>query len=107
MVPQRLLMRFRNRCCRVGQAAAVGSDQEIYAIGGDQLFCQVLDIGTSAVIIISNDLECNRVTELWEEKSPLRVRLVNPQTQPLERLLSLQRIHTGLRQRGTNGKSGH
>jgi hypothetical protein len=96
MVPQHLLVRFRERYCRVYQAAAVGSDQEIHSIDGDEPFGQMLYIIAAAVIIIGDELEWNRMTELRNEEAAPRISLLNPQMQPLERLYSLQRVKTGL-----------
>ena len=100
-------MGFRDRCGRVGQTAAVRSDQEIHPIDTDEPCSQLLDIGAAAMIIIRGQLERNRRTTLRDEKAPSRVGLLNPQTEPVKRLLSLQRIHTGLRQSCANGKGGH
>src|SRR5215217_334221 len=102
MVPQHLLMCSRDRCGRVGQAAAVWSDQEIHPIDIDEPCSQLLDIGAAAMVVIGGQLERNLRTELRDEEAPLRVGLLHPQTEPVKRLLSLQRIHTGLRQSCAN-----
>jgi len=57
----------------------------------------MLDIGAAAMIIIRGKPERNRRVELRDEEAPLRVGLLNPQSEALKRLLPLQRIHTGLR----------
>src|SRR5882724_76734 len=100
-------MCFRDRCCRVRQAAAIGPDQEIHPIVVNEPCSQLLDNSAAAVIIIRDELERDCLTTLRNEEPSVRVRLLNPQTEPLERLLPLQRIHTGLRQSCANGKGGH
>src|SRR5882724_7921544 len=100
-------MCFRDRCCRVRQAAAIGPDQEIHPIVVNELCSQPLYVGAAAVIIIRDELERNGLTTLGNEEPSVRVRLLNPQTEPLECLLSLQRVYTGLRQSCANGKGDH
>jgi hypothetical protein len=41
-------------------------------------------------------LEGNLTTEFRDEESTLRVSLLNPQAKPLQGLLTLERVNTGL-----------
>ena len=68
----------------------------MHSVAGEQVFDESLYLGTSAMVIIDKQLEGNLTTEFRDEESTLRVSLLNPQAKPLQGLLTLERVNSGL-----------
>lgn len=61
----------------------------MHSVAGDQAFDKLLHLGASALVIIDKQLEGNLAAEVRDEEPTLGIGMLNPQAEPLQRLLSL------------------